>query len=83
MKVTKDGSLIKILPTGLAENELNLVSPRPRVGHVTYSFTDTEVFVHDLFHGIHESCLFADFEGDIAYTTPTTISLYLDTLLEL
>ena len=81
MKVTIEGSIIKILPTGAVENEANLISPRPRAEHTTYSISGTTVSVHDLYHGIHESCLFADFEGDIAYTTADTIKAYLDSIL--
>ena len=80
MKVTKDGNLIKILPTGAADTEANLIQPLPRVEHVTYTIDSTFIHIHDLFWSHHESCVFADFVGDIAYTTPSTIgwSLFMD-----
>jgi hypothetical protein len=81
MKVTVEGQFVEILPTGKSDEPKNYKQPFPLIGHTSFSFTDTEVFIHELYSGTSESCLFADFEGDAPYTTPQAIKDYLMSIL--
>lgn len=81
MTVTLNEGFIDILPTGKADSPENYMQPAPQKQHTTFSFNDTHVFVHDLYWSNSESCAFADFVGDVGYTTPATIKAYLVTIL--
>ena len=81
MKVTVNGQYVDILPTGKADEPKNYMQPLPIIGHTSFSFTDTEVFIHDSFRGTSEKCLLTEFEGDAPYSDPQDIKDYLTGIL--
>ena len=81
MKVTVNAQFVEILPTGKADEPKNYFQPYPLIKHTTFHINEEKVFIINLYHNIHEECYFADFVGDIPYTTPEDIKNYLMSIL--
>jgi hypothetical protein len=83
MKVTDAGQYLDILPTGADPNDqTKYMSPMPLKAHTTFYFTDTHVYLWDLFNNHKFGCVFADFEGEPGpITNPDLIKDHLLLLL--